>query len=129
VVKRLVKIFGAVLTATLLSAGVAAAASLAISSGQLASGTAGVTGCTSSSLTVTRNVDNTGNVTQVNVLSVPQACAGETLAVTLENSLHASLGSASTTVGACTGGCTVSLTGFGTVSAANLTAYALSLVQ
>ena len=93
----------------------------------VAAGSATVSGCTSSSLTATRNVDNNGNVTQVNVLSVPQACAGETLAVTLENSAHASLVSASTAVGACTGGCTVSLPVFGTVSAANLTAYAISL--
>ena len=127
--KRLVNILGAVLAAALLSAGVAAAASLSFSTGQLAAGSATVNGCTSSSLTATRNVDNNGNVTQVDVLNVPQACAGETLAVTLENSTHASLGNASTTVGACTGGCTVTLTGFGTVSAANLTSYALSLAQ
>jgi hypothetical protein len=129
VVKRLVKIVGAVLTGALLSAGVAAAASLAFSTGQVGSGRAVVAGCTSSALTATRNVDNSGNVTQVNVLNVPQACSGQTLAVTLENSSHTSLGSASATVGACTGGCTVSLTGFGTVSATNLSAYALSLVQ
>jgi hypothetical protein len=128
-VKRLIKIFGALLTATLLSAGVAAAASLGLGSGKLGAGSAAVAGCTSSALTATRNVDNGGNVTQVNVLSVPQACAGETLAVTLESSTHTSLGSASTTVGTCTGGCTVTLTGFGTVSATNVTAYALSLVQ
>jgi hypothetical protein len=128
-VKRLVNIFGAVLTAALLSAGVAAAASLAFSTGQLSAGHAAVAGCTSSALTATRNVDSTGTVTQVNVLNVPQACAGETLAVTLENSSHTSLGSTSTTVGACTGGCTVTLTGFGSVSATNLTTYALSLVQ
>ena len=66
-------------------------------SGKLAAGSAAVSGCTSSALTATRNVNNSGNVTQVNVLSVPQACAGETLAVTLENSSHASLGAASTT--------------------------------
>jgi hypothetical protein len=126
-VKRLVKIVGALLTATLLSAGVAAAASLVFSTGQLSAGNAAVAGCTSSSLTATRNVNNSGNVTQVNVLNVPQACAGQTLAVTLENNTPASLGSASTTVGACTGGCTVTLTGFGTVAATSLTAYALSL--
>jgi hypothetical protein len=128
-VKRLFNTFGAVLTAALLSAGVAAAASFAFSTGQLSAGNATVNGCTSSSLTATRNVDNSGNVTQVNVLGVPQACAGETLAVTLENSSHTSLGSASTAVGTCTGGCTVTLTGFGSVSAASVTAYALALVQ
>ena len=125
--KRLTNMFGIAVTALLLSVGVAAAATLSFSTGKLAAGNAAVTGCTSSSLTATRNVDNSGNVTQVNVLSVPQACAGETLAVTLENSSHTSLGTASTTVGTCTGGCTVAVTGFGTVSAANVTAYALSL--
>ena len=127
--KRLVNILGALLTAALLTAGVAAAASLGLSSRLLSAGKTTVTGCTSSSLTVTRNVDTSGNVTQVNVLAVPQACAGQTLAVTLENNLNASLGNASTTVGACTGGCTVGLTGFGTVSAAAVNAYAISLTQ
>jgi len=128
-VKRLSNIFGIALTAALMSVGVASAASLGLATGQLAAGSATVSGCTSSSLTATRNVDNNGNVTQVNVTSVPQVCAGETLAVTLENSSHTSLGAASTTVGACTGGCTVTVTGLGTVSATNVTAYALSLTQ
>ncbi|HET9114557.1 MAG TPA: hypothetical protein VFN33_00545 [Gaiellaceae bacterium] len=127
--QRLVNIVGLVLVLALLSTGIAAAASLGMSSGGLSAGSAVVAGCTSSSLTTTRNVDNSGNVTQVNVLSVPQACAGETLAVTLENNLNASLGSASTTVGACTGGCAVGITGFGTVSAATVNAYAISLTQ
>jgi hypothetical protein len=65
----------------------------------------------------------------LNVTSVPQACAGEVLAATLENNSGTSLGSASAIVGTCTGGCTVTLTGFGAVSAANVTAYALSLTQ
>lgn len=127
--KRLTNIFGIALTAALISVGVASAASLGLATGQLGAGSTTVSGCTSSSLTATRNVDNNGNVTQVNVTSVPQACAGETLAVTLENSSHTNLGAASTTVGACTGGCTVTLTGFGTVSATNVSAYALSLTQ
>jgi hypothetical protein len=128
-VKRLTNILGIAATAALLTVGVAAAATLNLSTRRLGAGSATVTGCTSSSLTATRNVDNSGNVTQVNVTSVPQACAGETLAVTLENSSHTSLGNASTTVGTCTGGCTVTVSGFGTVSAANVTAYALSLTQ
>ena len=127
--KRLIRIFGIVLTAAFLSVGVASAASLGVTSGTLGAGSATVSGCTVSSLTATRNVDNSGNVTQLNVLSVPQACAGEVIAATLENSSNASLGSAVATVGACTGSCTVSLTGFGTVSAANVTAYALSLTE
>ena len=127
--KRLINIFGMTATVMLVSDGVAAAASLGLTTGMLGAGSATVSGCTSSSLTATRNVNNSGNVTQVNVTSVPQACAGQTLAVTLENSSHTSLGVASTVVGACTGGCTVVVTGFGTVSAANVTAYALSLTQ
>jgi hypothetical protein len=128
-VKRLTSILGIATVTALLSVGVAAAASLGLGSGKLSAGSAVVGHCTSSALAATRNVSNSNNVTQVNVLSVPQACAGETLAVTLENSSHASLGSASTTVGTCTGGCTVSITGFGTVAAASLTGYAFSLTQ
>jgi hypothetical protein len=127
--KGLSNIFGLALIGLFLFVGVAAAASLGLTSGKLGAGSATVSGCTASSLTATRNVDSSGNVTQVNVLSVPQACASETLAVTLENSSHTSLGAASTTVGACTGGCTVTVTGFGTVSAASLTEYALSLTE
>ena len=125
--KRLTHISGIALTALFLSVGVAAAASLGMSTDTLGAGSATVNGCTSSPLTATRSVDNGGNVTRVDVLNVPQACADETLAVTLENSSHTSLGAASTTVGTCTGGCTVSLTGFGTVPAGSLSAYALSL--
>jgi hypothetical protein len=128
-VKRLTNIFGLVVTATLLTAGVAAAASFGLTTGKLGAGSATVSGCTSSSLTATRNVDNTGNVTQLNVLNVPQACAGETLATTLESSTHTSLGSATAIVGTCTGGCTVTVIGLGTVSAASVAAYALSLTQ
>jgi hypothetical protein len=128
-VKRLRTIFGLFLTGTFLSVGVAAAASLGLTSGKLSAGSAPVSGCTTSALTATRNVNNSGNVTQVNVLSVPQACATEALAVTLQNSSHVSLGAASTTVGTCTGGCTVTVTGFGTVSAASVTAYSFSLTQ
>jgi hypothetical protein len=128
-VKLLRNPFALVMTGMFLSVGVAAAASLGLTSGKLSAGSAAVSGCTASSLTATRNVNNSGNVTQVNLLSVPQACASEVLAVTLQNSSHVSLGAASTTVGACTGGCTVTVTGFGTVSAASVTAYSFSLTQ
>ncbi len=128
--KRLTKTLGFLLTAALLTVGVASAASMGIGTGKLAAGNAAVSGCTSAALTATRNVDNSGNVTKVNVLNVPQACSGQTLAVTLENSTNTSLGTASTTVGACTGGCTVTITGgFGTVAATSLTGYAFSLTQ
>src|SRR2546429_9841842 len=125
--KRLTRILGIALTAALLSVGVASAASLGLASGKLGAGSVAVSGCTSSSLTATRNVDNNGNVTQVNVLSVPQARAGQTVAITLENSSHTSIGAGSMVVGTCTGGCTVTVPGLGTVSAANVTAYAPSL--
>jgi hypothetical protein len=128
-VKRTTRILALALTAALLSVGVASAASLGVTSAKLGAGSVTVGGCTSSSLTATRNVNNSGNVTQVNVTGVPQACAGQTLAVTLENSLQASLGASTAVVGTCTGGCTVYVTGFGTVSAANVTAYAFSLTQ
>src|SRR5437868_11029257 len=127
--KRLTHMLGIAVTAVLLSVGVASAASLGLGTGQLGAGSAIVSGCTSSSLTTTRNVDNSGNVTQVNVTGVPQACAAETLAVTLQNSTNTSLGAVSAVVGTCSGGCTVTLTGFGSVSAANVNAYALSLTQ
>ena len=127
--KRLASILGAISTAALLSVGVAAAASLSIGTGKLSASHVPVSGCTASALTVTRDVDNSGNVTDINVTSMPQACAGEVLRATLENSSHTSIGSSSATVGTCTGGCTVTITGFGTVSASNVTSYALSLTQ
>lgn len=128
--KRLVNILGAVLTAALLSVGVASAASFVFTTGKLGTGRATVTGCTSSPLQATRNVDDNGNVTKVTVLNVPQACSGETLAVTLERATGNKLTSVSTTVGACTGGCSVSFTSFSTtISAANVAAYSFSLTQ
>lgn len=127
--QRLINILGVVATAGFLSVGVAAAASLGLSTGALSAGNATVAGCTASSPTTTRNVDDNGNVTQINVTGVPQTCTGETIAVTLENSSHATLANASTIVGTCTGGCTVSVPILGTVSAANVASYALSLTQ
>jgi hypothetical protein len=128
-VKRVIRTLGIAAAITVLTAGVAAAATLGLVSAKLSAGHVAVGRCATSALTATRNVDNSGDVTQVNVLSVPQACAGETLVVTLENSAHASLAAASTTVGTCTGGCTVSLAVSGTVAAANLTGYAFSLTH
>jgi hypothetical protein len=125
--KRLSKTLGLLSTAALLTVGVASAASLGIGTGGLSAGSTTVTGCTSSSLTATRNVDNSGNVTQVNVLNVPQACSGETLAVTLVKT--SSSASSSATVGSCSGGCTVTVTGFGTVLASTVNSYAFSLTQ
>jgi hypothetical protein len=114
----------------LLSVGAAAAATLVFTTKTLGTGRATVTGCTSSPLQATRNVDDSGNVTQVTVLDVPQSCSGETLAVTLARPSGNKLTSVSTTVGACTGGCSISFTSFSTtVSAANIGAYSFSLTQ
>jgi len=105
----------------------AAAATLAIGSNSLSAGNAGVTACTSS-LSATRNVDNSGNVTQVNVAGIPTACSGETLSVTLVGSGNAALGSGSGTVGSCGTTCSVTITSFGaTVSAANVNGYSYGL--
>jgi hypothetical protein len=128
-VQRLINILGVVLSAGVLSVGIAAAASLGLTTGRLSAGSVTVSGCTSSSLTASRNVDNNGSVTQVNVTQVPQACAGEVLSVTLESAGGASLAGASAIVGTCNGGCTVSVTGFGTVPGASVSAYAFSLAQ
>jgi hypothetical protein len=128
-VKALINILYIAVTAALVSIGVAAAAMLGVTTSQLAAGSASVGGCTSTSLITTRNVDNSGNVTQLNVTNVPQACSGEVLAATLEDSSHASLSSATAIVGTCIGSCTVSIAGFGTVSAASVTGYALALTE
>jgi hypothetical protein len=128
-VKRLINILGIATTTALVSVGVAAAAGLGVATGQLSAGSAAVTGCTSSSLTATRNVDNAGQITRVSVLTVPQTCAGESLAVTLESAGGAALGGSSAVVGTCVGGCTVSVTGFGAVPGSSVSAYAFSLTQ
>ena len=105
----------------------AAAATLALGSKTLSAGNAGVTACTSS-LAATRNVDNSGNVTQVNVAGIPTACSGETLSLTLVGSGNAALGTGSGTVGNCGTSCSVTITSFGgTVSAANVVGYSFGL--
>jgi hypothetical protein len=104
----------------------AAAATLAVGSTSLSAGNAKVTACTSS-LSATRNVNNSGNVTQVNVAGIPTACSGETLSVTLVGSGNAALGSSSATVGSCGTSCSATLTGFGTVSASSVTGYSFGL--
>ncbi len=105
----------------------AAAATLAVGSNKLSAGNASVAKCTSS-LAATRNVDNSGNVTQVNVAGIPTACSGETLSVTLVGAANAALGSGSATVGSCGTTCSVTITSFGaTVSAASVAGYSFGL--
>ena len=124
--KHLNKAFGFALAVAAAFTACAAAATLAIGSTTLSAGNASVTACTSS-LAATRNVDNSGNVTQVNVAGIPTACSGETLSVTLVGAGNAALGSASATVGSCGTTCSATLTGFGTVSAASVNGYSFGL--
>jgi hypothetical protein len=125
--KLLTKILGTALAVAATFAACGAAASLALGSNALSSGNASVASCGVASLSATRNVNNAGNVTQVNIPSVPAACAGETLTVTLLGTANASLGSASAAVPV--GGGTMTFSSFGaTVSATNLLAYSFAVV-
>jgi uncharacterized Zn-binding protein involved in type VI secretion len=121
--KALTRTLGFALTATATFVAFAAAATLALGSTSLSAGNAQVTSCGVSSLSSTRDVDNSGNVLQVNVSGIPATCAGETLSVTLVGSTGSSLGAVTTTVS----GTTATLTGFGTVSAASLDSYAYAV--
>jgi hypothetical protein len=104
----------------------AAAATLAVGSSSLSAGNATVTACTSS-LVATRNVNNGGNVTQVNVAGIPTACSGETLSVTLVGSGNTALAGNTGTVGSCGTSCSVTLAFGGTVSAAGVIGYSYGL--
>ena len=125
--RHLSKALGFALAVAATFAAFAAAATLTVGSKTLSAGNAGVTACTSS-LSATRNVDNNGNVTQVNVAGIPTACSGETLSVTLVGAGNAALGSGYGTVGSCGTTCSVTITSFGaTVSATNVSGYSFGL--
>ena len=124
--KLLAKALGFGLAVAAASVATGAAASLALGSKDLSAGSAAVTSCGVASLSATRNVNNAGNVTQVVIPGVPAACAGETLSVTLVAGGNASLGSASAVVPA--GGGAMTMTGFGTVSAASLAGYRFAVL-
>jgi hypothetical protein len=125
--KLLAKALGTATAAAATLAACGAAATLTLGSRALSAGNASVSSCGVSSLTATRTVNNAGSVTQLSVPSVPSACAGATLSVTLVGSGGASLGSASGTVPA--GGGTMTFSSFGaTVSAANTLSYSFALV-
>jgi hypothetical protein len=124
--KLMAKALGIGLAITAASTAFAAAASLALGSQSLSAGSAAVTSCGVSSLSATRNVDNSGNVTQVVVPGVPAACAGETLSVTLVDGSNAALGNASAAVPAGGGSMTFSSFG-GSVAAANLASYSFAV--
>lgn len=124
--KLLAKALGTAFAAAATLAACGAAATLALASSPLSSGNASVTSCGVSSLSATRTVDNSGNVTQVSIPSVPGACAGATLLVTLVGSGGTSLGNASATVPA--GGGTMNFSSFGaTVSATSLLSYSYAV--
>ena len=124
--KLMAKALGIGLAITAASTAFAAAASLALGSQSLSAGSAAVTSCGVSSLSATRTVDNSGNVTQVVVPGVPAACAGETLSVTLVDGSSAALGNASAAVPAGGGSMTFSSFG-GSVTAANLASYSFAV--
>ena len=117
--KALTRTLGFALTATLTFVAFAAAATLALGSTSLSAGNAQVTSCGVSSLSSTRSVDNSGNVTRVDVSGIPAACAGETLSLTLVASGGAALGSASATIA----GTTATFSGLGTIPGSSLTGY------
>jgi hypothetical protein len=114
-------------------AGTAAAATLALSSKSLAAGNTTVTSCGVSSLAATRTVDNAGKVTGVSVGSIPLACSGETLSVTLVGASNVSLGTGSAVIGSCATTCSASIaasvTNFGvSVSAAGILKFSFAVV-
>ena len=122
----LAKILGIALAVAATFAACGAAASLALGSQALSAGNTSVTSCGVASLSGTRSVDNSGNFTQIVVTGVPAACAGETLSVTLASGAGASLGSTSAVVPA--GGGSMTLGGFGTVSASSLMSFQYAMV-
>jgi hypothetical protein len=123
--RKLTKTLAVAIATAATFAGAGAAATLVVGSQSLAAGSAAVAPCTGlSSLTATRNVNNAGNVTRVNVGGIPSACSGETFSVTLVGTAKASLGTGAVTLGGCAATCTATVTSFGaTVSAANVTGY------
>jgi hypothetical protein len=116
----LAKILGLALAVAATFAACGAAASLTLESRSLSAGNASVTSCGVSSLNATRKVDNSGNVTQVDVAGIPATCAGATLSIALVSSAGAALASSSTTLTGCTTTCAATFAGLGTISAANV---------
>lgn len=125
---KLIKTSGFMVVLAAVFASCAAAATLALGSASLAAGSVAVSSCGVSSLTATRNVDNSGNVTQVAVAGIPTACSGETLMVTLVGAGNASLGGGTATIGSCGTTCSATLTSLGgTISAANVLGYSFAV--
>jgi hypothetical protein len=122
------KTLGLCLAVVATFAGCAAAATLAFGSTTLSAGSTGVTSCGIASLTATRAVDNSGNVTRVDVSGIPAACSGETFSVTLVGAANALLTSGSATVGSCAPTCSAAVTSLGaSVSAATVLKYSFAV--
>jgi hypothetical protein len=120
-VKAFAKTLGFILAVRAAFAVGAAPATLALGSSTLSAGNAPVTSCGVSSLSATWNVTNSNTISQVVVPNIPAACSGDTLSVTLADSSHNSLGSASTTLSGCSTTCTATFTSFGaTVTSYNV---------
>jgi hypothetical protein len=124
----LAKTLGLALAVVATFAGCAAAATLAFGSTKLSAGNATVTSCGITTLTATRGVDNSGNVTRVDVSGIPAACSGETFSVTLVGAAKAGLGSGTGTVGSCATSCSAAVTSFGaSVSAGSVLSYSFAV--
>lgn len=113
--------------------GSAAAATLTLTSKNLSAGKATVSSCGISTLAATRIVDNAGVVDSVSIASIPLACSGETLSVTLVGASNVALGTGTAVIGGCTTTCSVSIpasvTNFGTaVSAAGILKFSFAVV-
>jgi hypothetical protein len=127
--KTLSKTFAFALTVTAFFVAFGAAATLALGSTSLSAGSQSVTTCGASAVSATRTVDNSGNVTQVDVSGIPAACTGETLSVTLANSSNAALSTLSTTLSGCSTTCsaTFAAAAIGTVSATALKTFQFAI--
>jgi len=120
--------FGLALAVLATFVAVGAAATLAVGSTSLAAGNGSVSSCGVSSLTAARKVDNSGNVTEVDVAGIPSACSGEKLSVTLTGSGNASLASGTATIGSCAPTCSAAVTGISpAVAASNLLGYVFAV--
>ena len=119
---------GTALAAIALVVGVGAAATLAVGSTSLAAGNGTVSSCGVSSLTAARTVDNSGSVQSVDVGSIPAACAGSTLTVTLTDSSNAPLAAGSAAIGSCATTCSASVTSLSApVAAVDVAGYSFAV--
>jgi hypothetical protein len=127
-VTNIVKTLAFALAVAAAFSGCAAAATLAFGSTSLSAGNAAISSCGLTSLTATRNVNNAGNVTRVNVAAIPVACSGETLAITFVGAANSSLGNGSATIVSCATTCSAMITSFSSsVSAASIASYSFGV--